>query len=122
MFNFNGTAMTAMAACVVGLFLVCLIFSFRDTVRGLREFYDVRILRGFARSLLRRTRFSLAVLLLAAMIAPPLLALLFRANWSSFPTVAALAAYLLLLVVPAVIWIVSDLFGRGPRERWRDHL
>jgi len=42
---FNGAAANLLFASIVFLLVFSLVFSFRDTIRGIGEFFDVRAIR-----------------------------------------------------------------------------
>ena len=49
MWQLNGPAANYLVACIAFLLAFSLIFSFRDTVRALAEFFDVRAIRRLFR-------------------------------------------------------------------------
>ena len=59
----NGAAANLLVVSIVFLLVFCLIFSFRDTIQGIGEFFDIRAIRRLLRKPL------VAVLLGACLVA-----------------------------------------------------
>lgn len=123
MFNFNGPAVLWAAACFGLLLLLSLLLASRDTMRGFRELFDLRIIRNFLRSMLRcRPQFSLASVLVIAAIAPPIIVLVVReCYWPGVTDFLFILGYALIVVCPLVYWFFAEAFGQMPRHRWRSY-
>jgi len=120
MFMLSGSAAAVVFGVLVVIFLSMLACSLGDTTRGIREFFDVRVIRNFLRSIFRfRFRYSLASLLFASFLLPPSIAA-FVEQWKHGFSLGSLVAITLLIVTsPLIYWFVVEAFGRSPRERWK---
>lgn len=126
MYMFNQIALYYGASVVVGLGLLMLVLSFRDTRRGFLNLFDLRTVRRFRDAVLAaRWRVSLRSVLAAILV----LSLCFAytvLHWRKveFPAVdvLALGLYAAIVVVPLLAFFYSDAFGVSSRTRWKKYL
>ena len=113
MWQLNGPAANYLLACIVFLLVFSLIFSFRDTIRALAEFFDIRAIRRLFRKPLA------TAILLGFLVVLACLSMLFE-DLRDFGLAIALAG---LFLVPglSLSWLVvtdaSEVYGRRKRRR-----
>lgn len=123
MFQLNGPAAAYVMAVIGMMFAGALLFSYRDTVQALREFFDSGAIRNFFRSL-GRFQFTWRTPLVAGLLPSAVYFLVRRyGSQDSFDWVLlGIVGGCLLLVGPVIYWFFVEAFGPGPRERWKDFL
>jgi hypothetical protein len=126
MFMLNSTSATYIVAVIFTILVGMLLLSFRDTIRGFREFFDFSVFRRFRRSVRHfRPRFSMKTLLVAAVALPPVIAYTYhqyRQGELNAQWLIPVAAYAAIVVFPLIYLFFADAFGPGPRRRWKKHL
>lgn len=111
MWRLNGPAANYLLASIVFLLVFSLIFSFRDTIRALAEFFDIRAIR-------RLLRKPLAIVFVHAFV---VVLLLFCCSFEDLRDFGLALALIGLFFVPglSLAWIVVtdvfEVYGRGTR-------
>ncbi len=106
------------------LFLILLLFSFRDSLRAIFELFHPAAIRKFLLTYL--PRYSLRTYLIAAAILPPCLALIAKplleiylsGNWFFY----FFHGYFVLMFCILICYCATDIFGASPRKRWAKQL
>lgn len=127
MYMISGPAATFAVAAISFIAVAMLLFSFRETTRGIREFFDLAALRSFLHSVRRfRLRYSLRAISLAIAVLPPCIAY-FAHEFVIYGLpdpllIAFVLAYCAVVVAPLAYWFYIEAFGSGPRDHWRKYL
>ena len=127
MYMISGPAAAFAVAAISFIAVAMLLFSFRETTRGIREFFDLAALRSFRHSVRRfRPRYSLRAISLAIAVLPPCIAY-FAHEYVTYGLpdplwIVIVLAYCAVVVAPLAYWFYIDAFGSGPRDYWRKYL
>jgi hypothetical protein len=122
--GFNLETSTYVIMFLTQLFLVLLLFSFRDSVRAIFELFHPAAIRKFLRTYL--PRYSLRTFLIASAILPPCLALIAKPLFDTFLSgnwfFYFFLGYFVLMLGILISYCAADMFDSSPRKRWKKHL
>ena len=115
---FNGPAIGLVFGVMVSLLGGMLVFSFRDTLQDIREFFQPITAKALR-------QFSLKRFVIAATILPPVIACAITCYMAgelgNLIVIALPFGYLLVVLLPLVYYFVTDAFGPLPGKRLRNY-